>query len=99
MRKSLIYITVFAFLLIIGSCKDILNLEPLDRVSSDYLFATPAGVKTLLATLYNKIPMEDFVYQPANGFNQHPGGGGSGDCGWSLAANTDEAVIQGVSGP
>ena len=99
MRKSLIYTTVFIFLLILGSCKDILNIQPLDRVPADYLFATPAGVKTLLATLYNKMPVEDFDYQPSTyGFNQHPGGGGTGDCGWSLAANTDEAVIWGVSG-
>jgi starch-binding outer membrane protein, SusD/RagB family len=98
MRKSLIYITVFVFLLIAGSCKDILEIQPLDRVSADYLLATPAGVKTLLATLYNKMPMEDFVFHPSNGFNQHPGGGGNGDGGWSLASNTDEAIIYGPNG-
>jgi starch-binding outer membrane protein, SusD/RagB family len=98
MRKSLIYITVFTSFLFLGACKDFLDLEPLDRVSKEYLFSTSAGVKTLLATLYNRVPMEDFVYHPTYGFNQHPGGGSTGDCGWSLASNTDEAVIYGVSG-
>ena len=98
MRKSLIYITVCASFLLLGACKNFLDLEPLDRVSKDYLFETPSGVKTLLATLYNRMPMEDFNYHPAYGFNQHPGGGSTGDCGWSLAANTDEAVNYGVSG-
>jgi len=98
MRKGLKYIIIFTFLLILGACKDFLELEPLDRVSKEYLFETPGGVKTLLATLYNRMPMEDFVYHPINGFNQHPGGGGNGDCGWSLASNTDEAIIYGVSG-
>ena len=98
MRKGLIYITALAFFLIQGGCKDFLEIEPLDRVSSDYLFQTPAGVKTLLATLYNRMPIEDFVFHPNNGFNVHPGGGTYGDCGWSLSSNTDEAVIHGVSG-
>jgi hypothetical protein len=98
MRKGLKYIIIFSFLLILGACKDFLDLEPLDRVSKEYVYSTPSGVKTMMATLYNRMPMEDFVYHPAYGFNQHPGGGSTGDCGWSLASNTDEAVIYGVSG-
>lgn len=61
MRKGLKYIIIFTFLLILGACKDYLQLEPLNKVSKDYLFSTPAGVKTLMATLYNRMPMEDFV--------------------------------------
>jgi hypothetical protein len=98
MRKILIYITVFTSFLIQEACKDFLELEPLDRVSKEYLFQTPAGVKTLMATLYNRMPMEDFVYHPQNGFNVHPGGGTYGDCGWSLSGNSDEAVLTGASG-
>ena len=97
MRKGLIYISVTAFLLGLGSCEDFLNLEPLDKVSAENLLATPAGVKTLMATLYNRMPMEDFSFIPANGFNQHPGVGAAGgqDGGWSLAAMSDEAIIWG----
>ncbi len=99
MRKRLIYFTVFASLLLLGACEDFLDLEPLDRVSKEYLFETPAGVKTLMATLYNRLPIEDFVYRPGGGFNQHPGGGaGASDGGWSLASNSDEAIIYGPSG-
>jgi len=98
MRKIIIYITVFTSFLIQGACKDFLDLEPLDRVSKEYLFQTPAGVKTLMATLYNRMPMEDFDYHPQNGFNVHPGGGTYGDCGWSLAGNSDESVMTGASG-
>jgi len=97
MRKGLLYITITAFLLGLGSCKDFLALEPLDKVSAEDLLATSAGVKTLMATLYNRMPMEDFSFNPASGFNQHPGvgSGGAGDGGWSLASNTDEAIIWG----
>jgi hypothetical protein len=97
MRKGLIYITVTTFLLGLGSCKDFLELEPLNKVSAENLLATPAGVKTLMATLYNRMPMEDFSFIPANGFNQHPGVGAAGgqDGGWSLAAMSDEAIIWG----
>jgi hypothetical protein len=95
MRKSLIYITICASFLL-GACQDFLDLEPLDKVSKDYLFSTPAGVKTVLADLYNRMPMEDFTFHPQNGYNQHPGvGTGNSDGGWSLASNTDEAVIWG----
>ena len=98
MRKKIIYTTVFTLLLILGACKDYLQLEPLDRVSKDYLLSTPAGVKTLMATLYNRLPIEDFVYRPGTGYSFHLGGGTAGDCGWSLAANSDEAIIMGASG-
>ncbi len=98
MRKGLIYITVSAFILVLSSCKDFLELEPLDKVSAEELLATSAGVKTLMATLYNRMPMEDFVFHPSNGYNQHPGGGGNGDGGWSLSSNTDDAIIYGPSG-
>lgn len=97
MRKGIIYFAITVFLLGLGSCKDFLALEPLDKVSAENLLATPAGVKTLMATLYNRMPMEDFSFNPASGFNQHPGvgSGGAGDGGWSLASNTDEAIIFG----
>ncbi|NMC41021.1 MAG: hypothetical protein GYA43_07600, partial [Bacteroidales bacterium] len=90
MRKGLIYI-IAVFLMILASCKDFLEIKPLTMVGAEDLLATPAGVKTLMATLYNRWPMEDFVFHPANGYNQHPGGGGNGDGGWSLSSNTDDA--------
>src|SRR5512138_487882 len=98
MRKGLKYIATFALFLILGACSDFLDLQPLDKVSKDYLFATPAGVKTLLATLYNKVPMEDFTYRPGGGFNNRPSVAGAGDGGYTIAANTDEAVIWGPNG-
>jgi hypothetical protein len=101
MRKKLLYTAVFALLLFQGACKkDFLELEPMDKVSKEYLLSTPAGVKTLMATLYNSLPIEDFVYIPNSGFNQHPGVGGQGaqDGGWSLSSYTDEAIIYGPNG-
>ncbi len=98
MRKSLIYISIFATFLFLEACKDYLQLEPFDKVSADVLFSDMSGVKTVLATIYNAMPMEDFNYRPAGGFNQHPGPGGAGDGGWSLSSNTDEAVIYGPNG-
>jgi len=97
MRKGLIYI-IAVFLMILASCKDFLEIKPLTKVGAEDLLATSAGVKTLMATLYNRWPMEDFVFHPNNGFNQHPGGGGNGDGGWSLSSNTDDAIIYGPDG-
>jgi starch-binding outer membrane protein, SusD/RagB family len=92
MRKILIYITIFASLLVIESCEDFLTIEPLDKTSADVLFANVAGVKTVLANIYQRMPIEDYTWTGGTSFNSHPGGAFGG---WHKAGMTDEAVLDG----
>jgi hypothetical protein len=68
-------------------------------VPASILLSDPSGVNTLLANLYNKMPMEDFSYNPNQGFNYH-GNAGNGfiEYGWSTSFFTDEAINSAGSG-
>ena len=86
------------FLLGISSCTDMLELEPLDKTSAEDLLASTNGLKTLMATLYNSIPMEDFSFYPADGgFNRYGWGGGLQST-FRLPMYTDEATASAGSG-
>lgn len=94
MRTKILYILIATGTLFLTSCKDILEVEPLDRVSPEQLFSDASGVKTVLATIYNSMPMEDFNYEPNFSLNFHgKSGSNNSDGGWALASHTDEAVI------
>jgi len=88
-RKIFLIIAVLALL---SSCQKVLELEPVDRMSATQLFSDERGLKTVLATLYNKCPIEDYNYVPNSTMNMtgtNPELGG----GWSLDAHTDNMVI------
>lgn len=86
------------FLLGISSCTDMLELEPLDKTSAEDLLASTKGLKTLMATLYNSMPMEDFSFYPADGgFNKYGWGGGLQST-FRLPMYTDEATASAGSG-
>ncbi|MCF6405145.1 RagB/SusD family nutrient uptake outer membrane protein [Chitinophaga filiformis] len=79
--KNKIYISIITLLAILlqPSCKD-LNIDPLNVIQDKDVFATEAGVKGYLATIYRALPIEDFYYrQEGSGFNRqwehfyHPG--------------------------
>ncbi len=91
MRKILIYISVFVSFLFMEACEDFLSIEPLDKTSADVLFADVAGVKTVLANIYQQMPIEDFTWTGGTSFNSHPGGAFGG---WHKAGMTDEAVLE-----
>jgi hypothetical protein len=91
MRKILIYISIFASFLIVEACEDFLTIEPLDKTSADVLFSNVAGVNTVLANIYQKMPIEDFTWTGGTSFNSHPGGAFGG---WHKAGMTDEAVLE-----
>jgi hypothetical protein len=95
MRKSIIYISIFASFLFLDACQDFLNIQPLDKTSADVLFTSPNGAKTVLANIYQKMPVEDFNWVANRGFNQHSGGAFGG---WHKAGMTDEAVLEGNNG-
>jgi len=71
MKQNIKNIIVFfaSILLLVNGCNSFLEVESLTKVSSDLLLSSEKGLKTLLADLYNGIPMEDFNYRPADGFN------------------------------
>ena len=47
------------------------GIESLTKVSPEVLMSSEAGLKTLLAEMYNGIPMEDFNYTNSGGFNRN----------------------------
>lgn len=67
-KRFLIYIT----LLCVGifSCRD-LNLEPKGILGEPELFGNENGVKKYFATLYNSLPIEDFVYYGTDASNAY----------------------------
>jgi hypothetical protein len=58
------------------ACNDYLQLESLEKISADQLLSSEEGLKTLLADLYNSVPMEDFNFRPPSGFNRRGWGNG-----------------------
>ncbi len=70
MKKNIISILIISLALSISGCNDFLELTPLDKISSDQLLESEDGLNTLMAAMYNSIPMEDFNFRPNEGFNQ-----------------------------
>jgi len=60
-RKNILFIIVI-FLIASMSCRDVMDLEPLDKVSSDVIFSSEDGIRAFLANLYYQEPMEEFNY-------------------------------------
>lgn len=94
MRTKILSISIILSFLFLSTCDDYFDIEPLDVVSAEQLFTDMAGVRTVLANLYNKMPVEDFSYNPDRRFNYHDQGFNS-DGGWSISAHCDEAHIVG----
>jgi hypothetical protein len=88
---------VSALLLTLSSgCDDFLEVDSLTKVSSEQLLSSEKGMKTLLANIYNGIPMEDFNYRPEIGFNRR--GWGNGGEYVKTTHYTDESVLSSGSG-
>ena len=78
----------------LSQCDDILDKQPIDKLSADQLFSDPAGVKVYMANLYGQLPVEDFGYfrtgPLSNDDNSTRGIPNNG--GFVPALMTDEAV-------
>lgn len=70
MKRKFLTILSVGVLISLSSCNKFLELESLEKVNADQLLESEGGLKTLLANLYNGIPMEDFTFRPNTGFNQ-----------------------------
>ena len=101
MRTKILFISIIAALLLLSACRKFLDVQPLDRVSADQLFSDVSGIKTVLATLYNNLPIEDYDYNPERGGFKYfcYGCSGNGDGGWSISGHTDEVEIYSNSNP
>jgi hypothetical protein len=97
MRTKILSISVAAVILLLAGCNDLLDVKPMDRVTATQLFSDIAGVKTVLATLYNECPIEDFNYQPDRMMNI-TGTSDNSDGGWNIGSHTDEMVLQSNAG-
>jgi hypothetical protein len=99
MKKLTISLSILAAVAL-GSCKKYLDVQPLDRVPADQLLLDPNGVKVLLANLYSRMPVEDFKYNPGQGFNYHRTTSQSNfvEPGFGTTYFTDEATLSQGSG-
>jgi hypothetical protein len=73
MKKINYYITFVLTISILGACHK-LDTPPLGVISDETVFTNANGVQAYLATLYTTLPVEDFVYEPQNGFMTGDGG-------------------------
>ena len=99
MKKIFTYILVLTIGLVFNACNKILDVQPLDRVPASQLLTDISGVKVLLANLYSRMPVEDFVYNPGVRFNYHrTAGSGYIEPGFGTTFYTDEATLSTGSG-
>jgi len=101
MKKKILYVTISAAFFLMSACgDDFLDVQPLTKVPSTVLLTDANGLTTLLANLYAKMPMEDFMYNPGKFFNYHRDLGGNAfvDFGWSTSFYTDESNYSSGSG-
>ncbi len=68
MKLKYFIIVLFAFSSVLISCKDYLNIPPMNVVQDKDLFTNPAGMTVYLSRIYSQMPFEDFKYSPARQF-------------------------------
>jgi hypothetical protein len=86
-----------ALLALNSGCDNFLEVDSLTKMSSERLLSNEKGMKTLLANLYNGIPMEDFNYRPGAGFNRRGWQGGGGEM-VMTSMYTDESIMSSGNG-
>ncbi|HZK68522.1 MAG TPA: RagB/SusD family nutrient uptake outer membrane protein [Paludibacter sp.] len=62
MKRYIFLLIIAAFLITINSCRNVLDLKPLDKISSETMLANEDGVRVFLGNLYYQAPFEDFTY-------------------------------------
>src|SRR5690554_7410345 len=83
--KNLTGAIIVASLLLICGCKEVLDLEPPNKLPLDRVFSDPSGIKLYMANLYHQMPIEDFRYGE-EGWHSNTNGGRN------RAMYTDEAI-------
>jgi starch-binding outer membrane protein, SusD/RagB family len=59
---------ILAFSNVLISCKDYLNIPPMNVVQDKDLFSSNGGMSIYLSRMYSQMPFEDFKYSPARQF-------------------------------
>jgi starch-binding outer membrane protein, SusD/RagB family len=91
MKIKIFYIILLLSVFYLPGCYDeFLTIQPLDKITGDQLLSQEEGIRTLLATMYNRMPVEDFLYNAQGGsaFNTR---GDDGSKGWGTVFYTDDA--------
>ena len=65
MRKILIYITVFASILIMDACKDFLDIQPLDKTGTETYPRPSRFLSEIPATLLQEVRPRAHITRPA----------------------------------
>lgn len=79
------------FIFIFFSCNDVLDVDPVNKISADKLFSSEEGIEAHMANLYGQLPIEDFTYSPNRGFNVGVGTDVN-NAGFMAAHFCDEAI-------
>lgn len=68
MKLKYFLFTILAFCSVTMSCKDYLDIPPMNVVQDKDLFSDAAGMTVYLSRMYSQMPFEDFKYSPARQF-------------------------------
>ena len=61
---------IIAIAFTMASCaKDFLDVEPKNILPPDDLFSSDEGIESHMASMYDKLPIEDFRFDYREGFN------------------------------
>lgn len=72
--KKIIYAVLLSVTMLTTGCNDFLDLPPINKITNEDIFNNESGVQAYMATLYNRLPIEDFNYGSESGFNNWVGG-------------------------
>ncbi|MGQ8335855.1 RagB/SusD family nutrient uptake outer membrane protein [Sunxiuqinia sp. A32] len=68
MKFKYLLITILTFSSVVMSCKDYLDIPPMNVVQDKDLFSDATGMAVYLSRMYSQMPFEDFKYSPARQF-------------------------------
>lgn len=68
MKLKYFLFTILAFGSMVMSCKDYLDIPPMNVVQDKDLFSDATGMTVYLSRMYSQMPFEDFKYSPARQF-------------------------------
>jgi hypothetical protein len=90
--KQILYILLLIITTGLCGCrKNLLDVQPVNLLTKDQIYASPAGVTAYFSSLYRDMPIEDYAF--CNGrFGQFPGNGDQYTANW-----TDEAFGYGAN--
>jgi hypothetical protein len=68
MKLKYLLFTILTFGGMIISCKNYLDIPPMNVVQDKDLFSDATGMTVYLSRMYSQMPFEDFKYSPARQF-------------------------------